>query len=64
MLSRVDICPANGGILRFGDNVGGMWLIKSSNQLSYEGVHMVSSEYTVACNIPELYNKFCHNSMM
>ena len=47
-------CPANGSILRVGDNVGGMWLIQSSNQLSYKGVHMVSSEYTVACNIPEL----------
>ena len=47
-------CLANGSILRIGDNVGGMWLIQSSNQLSYKGVHMVSSEYTVACNIPEL----------
>ena len=54
MLSGMNICPANGSILRVGDNVGGMWLIQSSNQLSYEGVHMVSSEYTVACNIPEL----------
>ena len=54
MLSEMDICPANGGILRVDDNVGGMWLIQLGNQLSYEGVHMVSSEYTVACNIPEL----------
>ena len=54
MLSGVDICPANGGILRFGDNVGGVWLIQSGNQLLYEGIHIVSSEYTVVCNIPEL----------
>ena len=54
MLSGVDICPANSGILRLGGNVGGMWLIQLDNQLSYEGVHVVSSEYAIPCNIPEL----------
>ena len=54
MLSGVDICPANGSILRVSDNVGSMWLIQSGNQLSYEGVYMVSSKYIVGCNIPEL----------
>ena len=40
MLNGVDICPANGGILRLGDNESDMWLIQSGNQLSYEGVHV------------------------
>ena len=54
MLSGVDICPANDGILKLGDNVGDMWLIQSGNQLSYKGAHVVSSEYTITCSIPEL----------
>ena len=56
MLSGVDICPANGGILRFDDNVGYMWLIQSGSTWFHQN--------TLSRAIYLIYNKFCHNNIL